>query len=216
MAAEPFDPDRHCGAHPDSPKGPCRAPKGRGTDHPGYGRCKHHGGNTPNGRVSGLRAMADDQMAAAAARVEFRRGISRHVDPAQALLEEIARTAGVVDWLGDQVERVVGERVDNLVMGTRGIKRKQAPDGDTTLTEVGPLVHEWFKLWQVERRHLVRVCAETLRAGVEERRVRLAEQQGSLLAGVIRGILGDLDLTAAQQARVPDVVPRHLRMVSGE
>jgi hypothetical protein len=31
---------------------------------------------------------------------------------------------------------------------------------------------------------------------------------------VIRAVLGDLDLTPEQQARVPEVVPRHLRAVA--
>ena len=29
-------------------KSPCRRPAGAGTDHPGFGACKLHGGSTPN------------------------------------------------------------------------------------------------------------------------------------------------------------------------
>lgn len=211
MARRQYDPDRHCGAHPDDEAGPCRAYKGSGTDHVGFGRCKHHGGNSPSGRAASHREIAT----AAVRELRLTAGISRPVDPAQALLEEIARTAGVIDWLGEQVERVAGDRPDNLVQGTRSVKRVELPDGHITTTEVGPMVHEWVKLWQAERRHLANVCRIALAAGVEERRVRLAEQQGNLLASVIRAVLADLDLSPAQEARVPDVVPRHLRMVSG-
>ncbi len=73
----------------------------------------------------------------------------------------------------------------------------------------------WYVLYENERKHLVQVCSAALKAGVEERLVRLAEQQGDLVAMVIRRILDDLDLTAEQQGRVGEVVPRHLRLVAG-
>jgi hypothetical protein len=44
--------------------------------------------------------------------------------------------------------------------------------------------------------------------------VKLAEQQGALLAGVIKAVLGDLELTAEQAARAPRVVADRLRDVS--
>jgi hypothetical protein len=58
------------------------------------------------------------------------------------------------------------------------------------------------------------VCAAALKAGVEERFVKLAESQGALLASVIKAILGDLDLTPEQAAKAPDVAARHLRAVA--
>jgi hypothetical protein len=60
----------------------------------------------------------------------------------------------------------------------------------------------------------VKVCSEAIRAGIEERRIRLAEQEGALVAQAIRAILADLNLTAEQQERVPEIVPRHLRALS--
>lgn len=209
--ALPFDPEYHCGAHPDAERGPCRARKGAGTNHVGVGRCRWHGGASPNAVAAAQEAQAR-QMARDAV-VAY--GLPRDIDPAQALLEEVARTAGTIDWLRMQIERVAGERPENLILGTQGVKRSSGPLGDVTVTEVGPGIHLWLKLYQEERRHLVRVCATALAAGVEERRVRLAEQQGSLLASVIRAVLADLDLTPAQQSRVGEVVPRHLRAVSG-
>ncbi|WP_169165117.1 hypothetical protein [Cellulomonas taurus] len=73
----------------------------------------------------------------------------------------------------------------------------------------------WYDLYAKERAHLVVVCREAIKAGVEERRVRLAEQQGELVAGAIRAILADLGLTPEQQAKVSEVVPRHLRLLAG-
>jgi hypothetical protein len=61
------------------------------------------------------------------------------------------------------------------------------------------------------RPHLHRRCdATALDAGVEERRVRIAEAQGELLAGVIKAILGDLGPNKKQQNEAPAIVRRHL------
>ncbi|RMI47594.1 hypothetical protein EBO15_01450 [Actinomadura harenae] len=72
----------------------------------------------------------------------------------------------------------------------------------------------WMELYQSERVHLARVAKAALDAGVAERQVRLAEQQGELLAGAINRILDGLNLSSEQWARVADVVPRELRAVS--
>lgn len=53
-----------------------------------------------------------------------------------------------------------------------------------------------------------------LDAGIEERRVRISEQQGARIATAIRAILEDLRLSPEQQAMVSEVVPRRLREVA--
>jgi len=65
-----------------------------------------------------------------------------------------------------------------------------------------------------ERDRCVRYAKTAHDMGIAEREVRLAEQQGQLLAAAVQNILGDLDLTPEQQGRVPDVVGRHLRAVA--
>lgn len=41
------EPSRHCNARRKQEEGYCQLPSGWGTDHPGLGRCKLHGGATP-------------------------------------------------------------------------------------------------------------------------------------------------------------------------
>lgn len=53
-----------------------------------------------------------------------------------------------------------------------------------------------------------------LDAGVDERQTRIAESQASMIVGVIRAILDELDLSAVQRAKVGEVVPRHLRAIT--
>lgn len=62
-----------------------------------------------------------------------------------------------------------------------------------------------------ERDRVVRYAKTAHDMGIAEREVKLAEQQGQLLATVIRNVLGDLDLTPEQQALAPKAIGRHLR-----
>ncbi|GAA0528664.1 hypothetical protein GCM10010172_06580 [Paractinoplanes ferrugineus] len=182
---------------------PCTRPAGWGTDHPGTGRCKLHGGATPSHVAAGKKALA------LAAVNTF--GLPREVDPRDALLEEIYRTAGAVDWLHQQVVKLEAEQV---TWGKAEEVEKQAGEFPGVDTTHKASVNVWVELWQKERKHLVDVSKAAIAAGLEERKVRLAEQQGAMLAGVIKNILGDLDLTQEQQAKVGTVVPRHLRAVA--
>lgn len=65
-----------------------------------------------------------------------------------------------------------------------------------------------------ERDRCVRYAKTAHDMGIAEREVRLAEQQGQLLASVIRNVLGDLGLSDEQQALVPGVVQRRLLEVT--
>lgn len=190
-----------CGAKSRSGS-PCRKPAGWGTDHGGrHGPCKLHGGNTRNHKVAAGKAIAAEAVKTY--------GLPREVDPRDALLEEVHRTAGAVDWLRGQVEALAP---DAVTWGVTEEKKSTGKDGDS-VTQVAA-VNVWVQLYQAERKHFVDVCQAAIRAGIEERHVKIAEQQGALLASAVRGILGDLGLTPDQAARVSEVVPRHLRAMA--
>jgi len=181
----------------------CTRPAGWGTPHVGTGRCKLHGGSTQSHTQAGAKTLAANAVATF--------GLPREIDPRDALLEEIYRTAGAVDWLHQQVQKLEAEKVTWGISEEVEKQASEFPGVDTTRKAA---VNVWVELWQKERRHLVDVCKAAVQAGLEERRVRLAEQQGAMLAGVIKNILGDLDLTPEQQGLVATVVPRHLRAVA--
>lgn len=202
---------------------PCANPPLRGAD-----VCRYHGGAAGQVRAA---AAARAQEAAAAA-VVHTLGLQVDISPTEALLEEVRWTAGHVHWLRGKVQElhddrthVVGpdgtweaQEVDGaspLVWGTTKVAAKgsgQFPGTDTVQT-AAPSV--WYQLYARERQHLVAVCAAALKAGVEERRVRLAEQQGDLVAEAIRRILDALNLTPEQQTLVSTVVPAQLRLIAG-
>lgn len=84
-------------------------------------------------------------------------------------------------------------------------------DGPIDVSNEKAEFNAWYQLYLGERKHLVAVTTAALKAGIEERRVKLAEQQGDLVAQAIRSILDALQLTPAQWKQVPMIVPNALR-----
>lgn len=184
---------KQCGAKKTNATGQCKLPAGYGTSHLGFGRCKFHFGSTPSSIV----AAAKEEM-----RERFY-GDEVSIEPTEALLEEIRRSAGHVRWLHAQIlafdEQLEGADPDRVLL---------------QLSEQGWGKAAWTKLYADERTHLARTCKMAIDAGVAERTVKLAENQGELIATALRGILKDLGLSAEQQALAPEIVTRHLRSVS--
>lgn len=184
--------------------------------------CELHGGKSPRALAAATRK--GQEIAAREAVATY--GLPVDISPTEALLEEVRWTAGHVQWLRARVQEL---ETAALVWGTTRTETEvsasqnhadndEVPDASTlpsdkVIQTARPTV--WLDLYDRERKHLIAVCSAALKAGVEERRVRLAESQGELVAGAIRAILTDLGLTAEQQARVSEVVPRHLRLLAG-
>ena len=193
-----------CGGHQKQARGggPCRSRAGAGTDHPGYGNCKFHGGGGRNGQRHAQRAHAEE-----AVRVY---GLPVQTTPEQALLDEVHRTAGHVAWLR---ERIADLHPDALTWGLTKREQVGAAEFKGTNSTEAAAVHVWLELYLRERRHLVDVCAKAITAGIAERQVRLAEAQGQLMAQALIAILDGLALTEEQREKVPELVDRHLHAV---
>lgn len=167
----------------------CKQAAGWGTDHPGYGRCKRHGGATPQHKKF---AMKERVM-----RAVKMYGLPIVTTPADALMAEVYRTSGHVAFL------------ESVIYDLQQVELTQTVHGATAWQK--PAV--WVEMYQEERRHLVRVCTEAIKCGIAERAVRLQEQQGALLATAIKAILTELGVM--DDPRAPEIVTRHLRQVSG-
>lgn len=212
----PAPPDRRCkgtakrqfkdaNGQPRGKPGPCLAWTMRGQD-----VCHKHGGSSPQAKRKAAERMAHE----AAERAVETFGLPRDVAPDQALLEEIARTNGHIYWLSEVIRELEPEAL------TWGLaKREQVGASEFTGTNETEQsgVNVWLELYHRERAHLVVVCKAALSAGIEERRVRLAEQHGALIADVLRSVFSDPDLglSDAQRRAAPSVVRRHLAIVGG-
>jgi hypothetical protein len=74
--------------------GKCTLASGWGTNHPGSGACKLHGGSTPNAIRSYIQGEA------------VLMGAPKEINPLDALLWCIKITAGEVDWLGLKISEI--------------------------------------------------------------------------------------------------------------
>lgn len=163
---------RPCTSHKRSTGEPCKKSARIGQD-----VCNHHGGNSPQAKAAAERRIAEERAKAAVKTY----GLKIETTATEALLEEVKWTAGHVQWLREKVQEFEAKA---LVWGQT---RKKIGGDDWGHTEEAK-PNAFLALYQSERTHLVKVCAEAIRAGIEERRVRLAEQQGELIATVIRDI----------------------------
>lgn len=190
----PVKPDTRCNAALRKRGTLCKQPAGWGTDHVGLGRCKRHGGASPS-------YLPELQRLAAIQAVETY-GIPVKTDPQTALEEELDRTAGHVAWLRIQV----GDLEEDGLGG---------PVGSEGVNDVGVQMHPRYephlmlRLYKDERKHLAQVAKLCIDAGIEERRVKLAEAQGHLIAKAITGILKELGIDMSDP-KVPKVVRAHL------
>jgi len=135
---------------------------------------------------------------------------------ARLLEEQVVREAEDVpgSWNGD---------ADDEEGYPRGVARQSSPAGTAGLighTFAADKVAGIFPsaearralvdLEAQERDRCVKFAKVAHDMGIAEREVKLAEQQGQLLALVINNVLGDLSLTVEQQALVPTVVQARL------
>jgi len=176
-----------CGARKRGPDSRqlCAMPAGWGTSHPGIGCCKYHGGNAPNHIKS-------------AARKEYRIlfGTPMEINPLDALLWCIRVRAGEVKWLSDRMaELQQKDWIEESIMGKQ--------------------FHLYARERQKALNDLARFSQQAISLGIAERAVKMAETYADLLARLIQGILGDLELTPEQRARAPMIVRRHLIAIDG-
>lgn len=176
-------------------------------------RCGNHGGKAPQVQAAAARRVAEQEAQETLAKGVRTLGLPKDIDPAKALLDEIHWTAGHVEWLRGKVQEIED---DDLVWGKVLHREGIGPEGPVDVSDHKAGASIWYELYMKERDHLAKVCSLALRAGIEERKVKLAESQGLLVAEVIRRILIALGLTPEQQLLVPEIVPRELRALAAQ
>jgi ribosomal protein L35AE/L33A len=172
--------------------------------------CAMHGGKTP-----AVVAKAEQRLQARQALLAAEAfGLPREVDPHSALLEELHRCAGAVQWLGAIVADLQKDEIGwGKVKETHGTQLEKGTDNGVTKAAQ---VNVFVRLWQEERDRLAKVAKTCVDVGIEERRVRLAESAGQQLAAVIRAVLDRLELSDGQRSLAVQVVPDELRRLAGD
>lgn len=138
--------------------------------------CSKHGGSAPQVKAAAARRVEQAKASAATARL----GLRVEGDPIAHMLDVIAYQAGMVAYWRSVVEAIDD---DSLTWGATKVN-----DGPTGTTEEAK-PHIAYSLLDEAQSKLVRYCAEAMKAGIAERQVRLAEQQGSLMSALQRAVL---------------------------
>lgn len=196
MPAE-FDSRKHCGGKTRTRAGGrCTRPKGWGTDHPGSGSCKFHGGTTPNGKKAARRERA----------LEFARGTLGAAVPGSALdamQESVDLARGLVAFYRHELAEAAAA------------SGKSGKAGEEARARMEALREPYTDAIKLERD----VAQAAITSKVAERRQRLAERQAALLAGAIADGLqeafGDL-ATPERRAVFAQVVRARLMVLEDE
>lgn len=203
--------------------GTCGLAPGWGTDHPGVGKCKLHGGSTPNHRKAAAVELAHQE----ASRMVRAAGVDQ--DPIEHLLESLHMAAALVTVWGTlastiddnaedqaaEAERIRGELGYELDDDDESPYKLRVKSKDPMLVldrhgqaGIHPYVLQYEKA--IERRaKLAKLCVD---AGIAERQIRIAERQGQLIAQAINGILDALKIK--RTPKVIQTVGRELRKLS--
>jgi hypothetical protein len=192
MTSEP-DGDRHdtaqCGARKRQGDGHCTQAAGWGTDHPGYGLCKLHGGSTGSKTVHAARVRAEAEARAALAEL----GATPVGDPLAALLKLAGQ---VISWQ-EATSKLVNELEEVRYEGATGAEQLRA--------EVA--------LYERAMDRAVNVLAAIARLNIEERLARVTERQADAVIGAIDAALAAAGVVGQDAARAKQAAARHLRSV---
>jgi hypothetical protein len=189
-----------CGAQRyGAPKGAlCRQRAGWGTDHPGIGRCKRHGGKTPShqahAQVEIIKRTAD------------RLGVPRDVEPSQGILEMVCEAAGNVEFYRQLVADLPTHPKDDTLTieddephwqrGDPGIYGRTYHQSGIPTGEAKR--HILVQMYDEERDRLERYIKDALAAKVDERRVVLAEAEAKELFAAVGAAMTQAQLTPEQ------------------
>lgn len=114
------------------------------------------------------------------------------------------RTQGHVVWLGAVVQQL---RKRDVAWGKTKVKIGGEDRGVTSEAKVNAYV----ALYQEERKHLVRVTSEAIKAGVEEKRLVLETHRAEMVVTMLGSIFDALELNDEQAAKLEVLVPEALK-----
>lgn len=161
--------------------------------------CRMHGGAAKQARAAGLARVQQEKLQSHVERALVRLGepaVSKDVDPVDEMLALIARKRAEVMWLR---EKVLGlENDEELFWGVskhvEGVGA-QGPVDEKTFEARKNIIYATFHEAEDQ---LARYTATAIRAGIEERQVRVTEQLADRIIGVLTTVRAALDLTSDQ------------------
>lgn len=205
-------PTGKCPGHARSGK-PCGHPAGYGTDHVGFGCCKHHTGSTENGRKAAMKERVRGEFGLLVEQCGLEvqgRSIEEALNDviertgamALAWFQIVAELQESADWewqpqKGPQgsLQRWVTVSVEGLVgPSAQGEQRAHVADGQ---------YRKWLAMY-------LQACKVAADLGLAERQTRVQEQQIDVIQRALDGYLAEQGVELDRER-----FARHLRLVEG-
>jgi hypothetical protein len=166
--------------------------------------CRAHGGNAPH--VNAYHAIRGDLL-------RWKAGTPL-VDPGETLLRLVTQSWQRADQLTHRLDQLVDEHGGDLALAMVGDTIILDPQNGREVKS-GEYIRGLAQLDAAERERCANWSAKAIAAGLAKRQLELAQQQGRLIADVLRVVLADeqLGLTLEQRRAIPDVGRRVLSLV---
>lgn len=171
---------------------------------PGADVCVIHGGRSPQARAAAAhrlqRRHLEGDLGALLAELELD---ASGRDPVDALLDAVHRC-----WA---MAKVLGALTGGLSTSAGSPDAMWGPNhlGDGAPHVLTTMYGQWLE-------RAARASKLAIDAGVEERRVQLAERVGAVMVDVLRGVLDDIGLTEEQREAAVLALPRRFELVAGD
>lgn len=190
VMTEPRGTGEPCGAKRAEGSGLCAHAAGWGTDHPGFGRCKLHGGNSPSGNK-----------AAAAAEGRYLLGVLvSDREPVTDPTAELRRVGAIaLTWM-----EACRETIEHL----KDFRYQDDKGGEQLRSEI-PVFERAMDRATV-------LLATLAKLGLDEREVAVSEAKAQMLLRALEAGLAENGITGPQATAVKQATGRHLRLVRAE
>lgn len=191
-------------------KQPCQREAGWGTEHVGAGPCRSHD-------TGWVHARGEKKAEYARPLLTQLTGLNIDVNPMDALLMCVRISAAEVAYFSEKISLLKDDEVmhqEVFQQTTVSQNGDSKPSKRVTKTERGKVLNMWIKARKDSLNDLARFSKMALDAGVDERMVRLHEDMGDKLANMIRGVLEELQLSVEQNEAAPQIVRKHLKLIS--
>lgn len=185
--------------------------------------CQFHGGTSPAILLNAKRRIQQ-----AEAEAQFRKnaddymrvfGRRKQIHPAEALVELVQWTATEVEYWREKVNSL---KEDELTWNLTHHQKGRGPQGPVDVKHYDAVMNIAYRMLRESSDRLASYSAAALKAGVDERRVALAENQGMIVVTALGRILDGMfnfataaGLSPASRSRwdevVSELVPRELR-----
>lgn len=176
---------------------PCRANAVRGTD---PASCRRHAGKSL-ARIRAEVAVKDTVLA-------WGLGDTK-TDPGELLLRLVTQAAIRADAYARELERVVAEKDGDLKKALTGDSYTSGGEMSDPV-KTGEYIRALTQLESNERDRAANFATKAIAAGLAERQVRIAEQQGELAAQFVHSVLKDLGI---EGPRAQAAIQRHLTLL---